>query len=32
MVHLDVLLVERKIQDRKQSGINLLKMGFMEIL
>ncbi len=27
MVHLDVLLVERKIQDRKQSGINLLKIG-----
>lgn len=27
MVQIDVLLVERKIQDRKQSGINLLKIG-----
>lgn len=27
MVQIDVLLVERKIQDRKQTGINLLKIG-----
>lgn len=27
MVQIDVLLVERKIRDRKQSGINLLKIG-----
>ncbi|NGX63252.1 MAG: putative type II secretion system protein D [Candidatus Anoxychlamydiales bacterium] len=27
MVELDVLLVERTIQDRKQTGINLLKIG-----
>lgn len=27
MVQIDVLLVERKIQDRKQSGINILKLG-----
>jgi general secretion pathway protein D len=27
MVQIDVLLVERKIQDRKQSGINILKIG-----
>ncbi|MFA6502408.1 MAG: type II secretion system protein GspD, partial [Parachlamydiales bacterium] len=27
MVQIDVLLVERKIQDKKQTGINLLKIG-----
>ncbi|HRW58819.1 MAG TPA: secretin N-terminal domain-containing protein [Chlamydiales bacterium] len=27
MAQIDVLLVERKIQDRKQTGINLLKIG-----
>ncbi len=27
MVQIDVLLVEKKLQDRKQSGINLLKIG-----
>ncbi|OGN62096.1 MAG: hypothetical protein A3F40_01230 [Chlamydiae bacterium RIFCSPHIGHO2_12_FULL_27_8] len=27
MVQIDVLLVERKIQDRKQTGINLLRIG-----
>ena len=27
MVQIDVLLVERKLQDRKQTGINLLKIG-----
>jgi general secretion pathway protein D len=27
MVQIDVLLVERKVQDRKQTGINLLKIG-----
>ncbi|NGX34561.1 MAG: Type II secretion system protein D [Candidatus Anoxychlamydiales bacterium] len=27
MVQIDILLVERKIRDRKQSGINLLKIG-----
>jgi len=27
MVQIDVLLVERKVQDRKQTGVNLLKIG-----
>lgn len=27
MVQLDVLLVERNVQDRKQTGVNLLKIG-----
>jgi general secretion pathway protein D len=27
MVQIDVLLVEKKLQDRKQTGINLLKIG-----
>ncbi len=27
MVQIDVLLIERKVQDRKQTGINLLKIG-----
>jgi general secretion pathway protein D len=27
MVQIDVLLVERKLQDRRQTGINLLKIG-----
>src|SRR3990172_5707305 len=27
MVQIDILLVERKIQDKKQSGMNLLKIG-----
>ena len=27
MVQIDVLLVERKLQDRKQTGINILKIG-----
>lgn len=27
MVEIEVLLVEKKVQDRKQSGINLLKIG-----
>ncbi len=30
MVQIDVLLVERKIIDRKQSGINLLKIGSID--
>jgi general secretion pathway protein D len=31
MTQIDVLLVERKIQDRKQSGINILKIGTHDI-
>lgn len=31
MVQIDVLLVERKLQDRKQSGINILKIGTNDV-